>query len=438
MLLSLAGTSIIGTLLPQNENPAAYIQAYGDFTFKLFSVLDLFDMYHAWWFLLLLLALTVNIIVCSIERFPAAWKIVSRKDRGINVGRFRKLTNKKTFEDKRKPGELKPAVEQLVSKQFRNLLFESSDSGFVLFAEKRRWTRLGVYVVHTSIVLLLLGSIIGSMYGFEGSVNIGEGETSDTIRLRNSNQIYKLDFSIRCDDFDVSFYTNGAPKEFRSDLTLLEKGKPVYTKSIVVNDPVRYRGINIFQSSYGQIPSDSVTLGFTSKETGMTYMQKLQPDQSFEIPEDLGTLKLQGLNTAATFKGHSIGAAYVATLTRGDAQPVQILLPVRFPSFDQMRKGAVFIAVVEQAEKYYTGLQVTRDPGVWVVYTGFILMLAGCFITFFMSHQQIMVEAVSTEGKTLISISGTANKNKLGMDGKIEKIAKRLAGRDVNCLGDPR
>ena len=428
MLLTLAGTSIIGTLIPQSESSAAYIQAYGEFTFKLFSVLGLFDMYHAWWFLLLLLALTVNIIVCSIERFPAAWKIASRKNKGFNAARFRKLANKQTFEDQRKPDELKSAVEKLVASSFRHSQSKPSDGGFMIYAEKRRWARLGVYVVHTSIVLLLLGSIIGSIYGFEGSVNIGEGETSDTIRLRNSNRVHKLDFSIRCDDFDVSFYENGAPKEYRSDLTLLEDGKPVYTKSIVVNDPVRYRGINIFQSSYGQIPSDSVTMGFTSKETGMTYLEKMQAGQSFEIPENLGTLKLEGLNNTATFKGHSIGAAFVATLTRKDAQPVQIVLPVRFPSFDRMRKGDVFIAVVEQEEKYYTGLQVTRDPGVWVVYTGFMMMLAGCFITFFMSHQQIMVEAVSAGGKTVVSVSGTANKNKLGMNDKVEKIAKLLAG----------
>ncbi len=432
MLLTLAGTSIIGTLIPQNESAAVYIQAYGEPAFKLLSVLGLFDMYHAWWFLLLLLVLTVNIIVCSIDRFPAAWKIVNRKNRRFSIGRFRKMNNRQTFADKRRPEELKPVLENLISKYYRHLLYEPTESGILLFAEKRRWTRLGVYVVHTSIVLLLLGSIIGSIYGFEGSVNVAEGETVDTIRLRGSNQIHKLDFSIRCDDFDVSFYENGAPREYRSDLSLLENGKPVYTKRIVVNDPVRYRGINIFQSSYGQMPSDSVTLGFTSKETGMTYMQKLQPGQSFKIPENLGTIELQGLNSAANFKGHSIGAAYITTLTRGDGPPVQIVLPVRFPSFDRMRKGDVFIAVVEQEEKYYTGLQVTRDPGVWVVYTGFILMLAGCFITFFMSHQQIMIEAVAVEGKTLVSVSGTANKNKLGMDSKVARIAKRLAGQNTN------
>ena len=211
MLLTLAGTSILGTLIPQNENPSDYIQAFGEFGFKLFSVLGLFDMYHAWWFLLLLLALTVNIIVCSIDRFPTVWKIVRGSQKGIKAGRFRKLSNRQTVERRGRPDDLQPAVEKLIAGSFGKLQLEKTAAGFLLFAEKRRWTRLGVYVVHTSIVLLLLGSIIGSIYGFEGSVNVAEGEAVDTIRLRNSNQLYKLDFSIRCDDFEVSFYDTGAP-----------------------------------------------------------------------------------------------------------------------------------------------------------------------------------------------------------------------------------
>ena len=69
LLISLAATSIVGTLIPQNENPAAYIQAFGEFAFQLFSLLGLFDMYHSWWFQTLILLLTANIVVCSIDRF---------------------------------------------------------------------------------------------------------------------------------------------------------------------------------------------------------------------------------------------------------------------------------------------------------------------------------------------------------------------------------
>ena len=62
LLLSLATTSIIGTLIPQNEDPQDYFQAFGGVFYQLFNLLDLFDMYHSWWFQLLIVSLTLNII----------------------------------------------------------------------------------------------------------------------------------------------------------------------------------------------------------------------------------------------------------------------------------------------------------------------------------------------------------------------------------------
>ena len=57
-----------------------------------------------------------------------------------------------------------------------------------------------------------------------------------------------MGFEIECEDFNISFYDNGAPKEYRSSLTIIEKDKPVYQKNIIVNNPLHYRGINIFRS----------------------------------------------------------------------------------------------------------------------------------------------------------------------------------------------
>jgi cytochrome c biogenesis protein len=103
-----------------------------------------------------------------------------------------------------------------------------------------------------------------------------------------------------------------------------------------------------------------------------------------------------------------------------------------------MRKGKVVISIAHQhaqtfspdktAEKrYYTGLQVTKDPGVWVVYSGFIIMIAGIIITFFMSHQRLCVEVIEKGKKSRVMVAGTANKNKLGMEKKLQKIARHLA-----------
>jgi cytochrome c biogenesis protein len=451
LLLSIAATSIIGTIIPQNENPAAYFREYGEFFYKLFNVLGIFDMYHSWWFQFLIIMLTANIVVCSINRFSATWKIVFVKNPPFNLSRFRKLNQKETFTDKSKINDLKKIYEPFISKRFGYTRVEQTDKGFCVFAEKRRWTRFGVYTVHLSVIALLIGGLIGSIFGFEGFVNIPEGEKVNSIRIRSTGDVKKLDFEIQCENFNISFYDNGAPKEYRSSLTIIESGKPVYKKDIIVNDPLRYKGINIFQSSYGKMPSNDpqkkkrqnidpekdITLNFSIIESGKSYQIETVIGKPVEISEDMGKFVIVEYRKSAEFMGQNIGEAFIGILTPNDGNPVEILLPLRFPNFDKMRRGAVVISVsgqkpetftpdVPSGLRYYTGLQVTKDPGVWFVYTGFIVMIIGCIITFFISHQRLCVEVIKSGKKSKIVVTGTANKNKLSMQNRIKKIAQQL------------
>jgi len=54
-------------------------------------------------------------------------------------------------------------------------------------------------------------------------------------------------------------------------------------------------------------------------------------------------------------------------------------------------------------------------------------MIVGIYITFFMSHQQLCVEVVSRDKENRITVAGTSNKNKLGMQKKVAKLVDRLA-----------
>ncbi|MGA8180472.1 MAG: cytochrome c biogenesis protein ResB [Desulfobacterales bacterium] len=452
LLLSIALTSIVGTIIPQNQNPADYFRAYGEFLYRLFDVLNIFDMYHSWWFQFLLVLLTVNIIVCSIDRLSATWKIVFTKNPSFNLSRFRNLPQKETFSGSQPPNDLKKSYEPFISKHFGYTKVEETDKGLCIFAEKWRWTRLGVYTVHLSVILLLLGGLIGSIFGFKGYVNIPEGEAVDSIRTIPGGKIRPLGFEIKCNNFKVSFYDNGAPKEYRSSLTILEKGRPVYKKDIIVNDPLRYKGYSIFQSSYGKLPpqanpekktavekpSGMITLNFLSQQSGKSYQIKTVIGKPVVIPEGLGKFMIVAYKKTAEFVGQNIGEAYVGILTPINGKPKEVLLPLRFPNFDRMRKGKVVISVTHQTAetfnpgsqagvRYYTGLQVTKDPGVLVVYTGFVVMIIGCFITFFMSHQRVYVEIIKGKTKSKIIVAGTANKNKMGMQQRVKKLSDQLA-----------
>jgi len=288
-----------------------------------------------------------------------------------------------------------------------------------------------VYVVHFSIIFLLCGALISSIYGFEGFVNLPEGSSSASIKNDHTNEIYHLDFEIRCDDFNVSYYDPGKriPKEYRSTLTILKEGKPVLQKDVIMNDPLRYRGINIFQNSWGEVASElpeQITLNFKSQETGMVYNKVVTLKDTVEIPEGKGTFVLEEYVESAEFRGHVIGESLIGTLKNKNGHTTKILLPLQFSRFDEMRGGDMIISVVDLPHLYYTGLQVTKDPGVPVVYTGFSVLIIGIAITFFMSHQRLCVD-VRKKGKgSMVMLAGTSNKNSVGMQNKIDNLSYKL------------
>jgi len=447
LLLSLAATSIIGTLIPQNESPQAYLQAFGASLYHFFDLLGFLDLYHSWWFQTLMLLLALNVLICSIERLSATWRIIFPERPKFNLSRFRQLETKEEFTQNGTGQELQKRYQAIMSRIFRYCRVEKTDNGYAIFGEKGRWTRIGVYIVHLSVICMLVGGVIGSRFGFEGFVNLAPGEAAKQIQLRNHNHMLPLDFVIRCDDFKVSFYPNGAPQEFRSSLSIIEQGKVVKSQDIIVNDPLHYKGISIFQASYGPLPSrqqdvwnpDELTLVFTSKSTGMNYQKKAAVGQTIKIPEDLGKFTVDEFRNSHIFRGQDLGATIVGTLHQSDGSTVEIVLPIQFPSFDKMgpifnkaRKDDVLISVSgikaqPAEERYYTGLQVSQDPGVWVVYTGFILIIVGCYVTFFMSHRQVCVDIIESGHNCRIVVTGTVNKNKLGNERKVKKIADSLA-----------
>lgn len=423
VLVLLATTSIIGTLIPQNANPAMYLDKYGEFLFAIFQKLDLFDMYHSWWFRSLLVLLNINIIICSIDRLSHTGKIIFGKNISTDLAKFERMTNREDFELDRSPQTLQRDFETLINRKYTRCKLNPTQNGFALFAEKGRWTRMGVYTVHLSIVLLLLGGLIGSLFGFDGFVTIPEGESRREVTIQSTREKIGLDFEIHCDDFDVSFYDTGAPREYRSTLTLMQNGNPVLTKDILVNKPLRYKGINIFQSNYGTATPKAATLAFTDRNSEKQYQVTAEMGKTVDMPEGFGKLMLTNFMSNTRM---NLGETFVALLTPAEGKASSIMLPYQFPRFDRMRQDRFVISVVDFEHAYYTGLQVTRDPGVQIVYTGFLVLIIGCYVTFFMSHQRVCIAVSAHKNGSRVMVAGSSNRNKFDMNMKIRKLSRAL------------
>ncbi|MBE9519894.1 MAG: cytochrome c biogenesis protein ResB, partial [Proteobacteria bacterium] len=245
---SLATASIIGTLIPQKEQAAVYIQKYGPKTAELFQILNIPDMYNSWWFMGLLSLFSINLIICSLDRFPAVWKLITLDNLKTKVDRLKKMLLRNSFTSDKPISEVVPLVEQTMSEAGWKPSQAEREGGTLLFAQKTPWVRSGVYIVHVSILVIFAGAIIGSLFGSKGSIMAPEKNTINYIYERGTGKQLPIGFNIRVDGFSLSYYDNGSPKEYRSDLTVFENGQEVLKKSIVVNDPLQYNGFTFYQS----------------------------------------------------------------------------------------------------------------------------------------------------------------------------------------------
>ena len=213
LLLSLAATSIIGTLIPQNNDPAAYVSAFGETLFRFFGVLGLFDMYHSWWFQVLMVLLAVNIVVCSIDRISSQRHVLFVRRPHFKADAVPQPAGPGRLRGRAPARNAAGALRSPSSRARRSAVqVEAVEGGFRIFGERGRWTRFGVYAVHLSVVLLLVGGLIGSLFGFDAFVTIPEGETVQQVVLRNTGQRLRLPFAIRCDDFERQLLRNRGPQ----------------------------------------------------------------------------------------------------------------------------------------------------------------------------------------------------------------------------------
>lgn len=344
LLITIAFVSIIGTLIPQRQEMGEYIEHYGEALYQLFDLLGFLNIFGSWWFQLLLVLLIVNLVVCSLNRLPKVWALKS--------------------------------------------------------STRKEWIgRLGPHLTHFSLIVILAGSLIGNIWGFRAFINIPQGESIEAVALNDSNRLLNLGFTIRCDKFDMSYYPGTQmPKEYRSDLVIFENGRETLTKTIRVNDPLQYKGISFYQSSYGFLPPKPgearAELEIIPKGNASGgYRLQVAEGETKQIP---GTDRNVQLATLIPDFSVGEGNRPISRSNQPNNPAAQVNIYqngklsfrgwsfLKYRDFHGSTDDTYKVKFINYSGgKPYTGLQVVKDPGVPVVLIGFGLLVLGLFVSFY-------------------------------------------------------
>jgi cytochrome c biogenesis protein len=420
ILFALAIASIPGTIIPQGKPFEQYVEQYGANLANLFHVLDFTNVYGSWWFIFLLMLFSLNLIVCTLDCLPRIWRLVIMDNLEMDKQRLEKMPHRAVFHSEKSAAETVTAVRSVLTGTGWNLEERAGDGGTLLFSQKGAWTRLGVIAVHISILIVFIGAIIGSVFGLKGSIMLPEGSETDFIFLQgHADTRIPLGFTLRVDSFDMKFYDTGQIREYRSDLTVLKDGKETYAKSIVVNDPMDYGGFRFYQASYQSTQQLFATVENQKTGTGSRFNMPVR--QEIRWPGEGVTFGITNVD-GPDFRGRY---RYKIWFSEDQGVPSEFWVSLG-QSVNIQRPGTTYTFHLK--ERYATGLQVAKDPGVGTVYLGFIIMTLGMLVVFFMTHRRLWVHVEESGTRTRVVFSGISNKNKqgfadqfAGLEGKLEE-----------------
>ena len=471
LLVLLISACMIGMLIQQVELETfpRYFENLTPAERMVYGRLGFFDIYHVWYFNLLLLLLSLNIILASIDHFPKAWAFV----------RGKKLTASPTFAMTQRTREQVIALgvekSELLSRaqsaaraaKFRIRTTDEPDRTTV-FAERGTWNRLGAYAVHIALLTIFTGGFLTSR-GHTGLVWLEPGETSDRMNKQVFNfegsstqfgvgtQELELPFSVHALDLQQKLINKDGSIETANTLDWLTsvRLKDVETGEerdalIHMNKPYDYRGYRFFQTSVATVGSArTIKLRATPDSGGAAEEVVLRRNGETRLADGTRIVYREFNPDFRISQDRKVGTGPGTATYDRPAAHLQVIRPDGQSSdpwafseaFNPEIAAAPFMQSISNGSGYRFSLlefekvprahaiSIQYDPGVRVVYVGFTLLCLTLIGVFFFSHQRLWI--VVEDGR--VSLGGDSNRNRLGFEDRVKKIAARIkdpAGRE--------
>ncbi len=483
-LIILALLSVLGsTYIKQGESFITYYKEYGETAAKIIWITYLNNVFHAWYYQLLIVLVALAVIFATIERFPAIYKTAYGKvEKKMPEGVLKKPSTIKFNLNLNLEEALDKVVKFIHNLGFRKVEVIKEDS-YYIFAEKGRISRLGMLVTHIGIIVFLIGAFLGSYFGVRGQIEIPEGEKVNYIKkyregsLIPSDEIYKLPFEIRVNKFWLEFYDSkefaGAVKSYNSEIEIYKDNALKLKTVIKVNKPAEFEGYRIFQTSYGKTGEiknasivivkydDLINLIEESQSLNRKLMTEDDENKKREIEKQLRDLDrkvaeffqrakrinisynnkiynfenaiIQVVNTTLNYKNPMLAQQdifeplIVTKVKYGDKEfnmPIGADPNIAIFSYEKFVKPYNFpyIFIIENIEpRYFSGLQVSYFPGTNLIWIGTIIIVIGTMLAFYTVHRRILVKIERNPNGSTVYIAFYSQKFKESFEAKVKE-----------------
>jgi len=367
ILLLIAICSIIGTVIEQDQPIETYklnypitAPVFGIFSWDFILKFELDHVYKTWWFIALIILFGTSLLTCTLlQQFPSL-KVARRCQFLRRPTQFRRLN-------------LSTKLEYLNLNQFllrikRNkyLIFQQKN---MLYCYKGLIGRIAPIVVHLSMILILMGTVISSLVGFKAQEIIPKTEIFHIQNIVGSGQFTNIPkLSNRINDFWITYSKNNSVNQFYSDIsTLNDNGKEIARQTIYVNSPSKYNGVTYYQSDWNLLALR------IKNELGQVSQYPLVPLLNKQDKLWVSWIPLTSdLNQGLTILINNL-EGYLSVYNNEGTFLGNLELNER----NQFLKSFTLADII-----CATGLQIKVDPGIKIVYTGFGLLMISSVISY--------------------------------------------------------
>jgi cytochrome c biogenesis protein len=333
-----------------------------------------------------------------------------------------------------------------------------------------------MFVLHASLLLIAVGALVGASLGFTGyTMWVAEGESSSDCTRRDYSHMVQaenphnagqqmlqpylehksLPFSIHLDRFRIGISKKGSPTAYESTVRVLQKGKVAKRFTIATNRPLRYRGISFYQNDFSMASVTIKMAGPDGKETLATWpvqempgggggrIYRVVPSDAAKITTPDGTIFVIPAGLAPNYDPElpweipsrgdlpaNPAVFLFAHPMRGDSMAgMQMPEEIGWVSKSQSQKFSGYTFSLDRAQ-LESALGVTRNPGMPIVYVGFMALVLGLVFAFYVRHRIIRVCLCDEGGQSRVAIGGTERLGEADFDREFGRIEQALSARE--------